>query len=416
MNLLFFAFLVFYALRSAVQVFLNRLNLAYLRKQGREIPDDFKEVVDEEKFRKISAYTIDSSRFEMFSTLADQGFFLFILLSGILPWWVERLTGWGFGFTVSGLLFFGLLGLLPMVLDIPLSLYETFVIENRYGFNTRTFTIWLTDLAKSLILSTLLGGALLLILLLFIIHGGKFWWLIAWVVVSLFELLIMWLYPVLLAPWFNKFDPLENQALVQRIEDLMAKVGLKSGGVFRMDASRRSKHTNAYFTGLGKSKRIVLFDTLLTAHTDEEILSILAHELGHWKKKHILKQIILLTTLSLIGFLIMAQLLDQEIIYRSFAFAQPIPYVGLFLIATLFSPPLFFLQPIEAAFSRRMEKEADDFAADLIKSPEPMILSLKRIASDNLSNLTPHPIYVWFYYSHPPLGERITRLSKKRNL
>jgi STE24 endopeptidase len=147
MNLLLIAFLVFYALRSAVQVFLNRLNLAYLRKQGREIPGDFKEVVDEEKFRKISAYTIDSSRFEMFSTLADQGFFLFILLSGILPWWVEKLTAWGFGFTVSGLLFFGLLGLLPMLLDIPISLYETFVIENRHGFNTRTLTIWLTDLA-----------------------------------------------------------------------------------------------------------------------------------------------------------------------------------------------------------------------------------------------------------------------------
>jgi STE24 endopeptidase len=414
MNLLLFAFLVSYALRSGVQVFLNRLNLACLRRQGRAIPDDFKDVVDEEKFRRISAYTLDAGRYEMISTLVDQGFFLFILLSGVLPGWVERLTAWGFGSVTSGLLFFAFLGLLPMLLDIPFSLYETFVIEQRYGFNTRTFAIWLADLVKSLILSSLLGGALLLILLLFILHGGKFWWLTAWMVVCLFELLILWLYPVLLAPWFNKFEPLENQSLVQRIGGLMAKVGLKSGGVFRMDASRRSKHTNAYFTGLGRSKRIVLFDTLLISHTEEEILAILAHELGHWKKKHILKQIVLLTTLSLVGFFVLDQLLGRDMIYRSFGFARPIPYVGLFLVAALFSPLLFFLQPIEAAFSRRMEIQADDFAADLIRTPEPMIQSLKRLASDNLSNLPPHPLYVWFYYSHPPLGERIGRLTKKK--
>ena len=414
MNLLLAAFLILYAMRSATQVFLNRLNIAYMRKQNQAIPDDFKDVVDEEKFKKISAYTIDSSRFGILSDLVDQGFFLFILLSGILPWWVERLTGWGFGFITGGLLFFAFLGLLPMFLDIPFSLYETFVIENRYGFNTRTVTIWLTDLIKSLILSTLLGGALLLILLLFIAHGGKFWWLIAWMIFCLFELLILWLYPVLLAPWFNKFEPLENQALVQGISDLMAKVGLKSGGVFRMDASRRSKHTNAYFTGLGKSKRIVLFDTLLASHTEEEILAILAHELGHWKRKHILKQVILFTTLSLIGFFVVAQLLDIETIYRPFGFARPIPYIGLFLIAALFSPPLFFAQPLGAAFSRRLEREADDYAVELIQSAEPMIHSLKRLAADNLSNLTPHPIYVWFYYSHPPLGERVARLRGKK--
>ena len=414
MNLLLAAFLILYALRSATQVFLNRLNIAYMRKQNQVTPDDFKDVVDEEKFKKISAYTIDSSRFGILSDLVDQGFFLFLLLSGILPWWAERLTGWGFGFITGGLLFFAFLGLLPMFLDIPFSLYETFVIENRYGFNTRTMKIWVTDLIKSLILSTLLGGALLLILLLFIAHGGKCWWLIAWMVVCLFELLILWLYPVLLAPWFNKFEPLENQALVQRISELMAKVGLKSGGVFRMDASRRSKHTNAYFTGLGKSKRIVLFDTLLASHTEEEILAILAHELGHWKKKHILKQIILFTSLSLVGFFVVAQLLDMETIYRPFGFSQPMPYVGLFLIAALFSPPLFFAQPLAAAFSRRLEREADDYAVELAHSSGPMIHSLKRLAADNLSNLTPHPIYVWFYYSHPPLGERVARLREKK--
>jgi STE24 endopeptidase len=414
MDQILLLFLIFYALRSATQVILNRLNTAYLQRQNQAIPDDFKDVVDEEKFKKISAYTIESSRFGILSELADQGFFLFILLSGILPWWVEKLTGWGFGFIIGGLFFFAFLGLLPMLLDIPFSLYETFVIENRYEFNTRTVKIWVTDLIKSLFLSTLLGAVLLLILLVFIAHGGKFWWLIAWMIFCLFEMLILWLYPVLLAPWFNKFEPLENQALVQRISELMAKVGLKSGGVFRMDASRRSKHTNAYFTGLGKSKRIVLFDTLLASHTEEEILAILAHELGHWKKKHILKQIIIFTSLSLVGFFVVAQLLDMETIYRPFGFSQPIPYVGLFLIAALFSPPLFFAQPLGAAFSRRLEREADDYAIELVQSTGPMIQSLKRLAADNLSNLTPHPIYVWFYYSHPPLTERIARLRGQK--
>jgi STE24 endopeptidase len=178
-----------------------------------------------------------------------------------------------------------------------------------------------------------------------------------------------------------------------------------------MDASKRSKHTNAYFTGIGKSKRIVLFDTLLEAHTGEEILAVLAHELGHWKKKHVHKQLILAEILSLAGFYVVAKLLNWPLMYQTFGFPEPIPYVGLFLMGALFSPLGYFAQPLASAISRKFEREADDFTLTMIQRAEPMVSALKRLAADNLANLTPHPMYAWFYYSHPPLVERIERLK-----
>jgi len=221
------------------------------------------------------------------------------------------------------------------------------------------------------------------------------------------------MYPVLLAPLFNKFVPVEDQELTRRIETLMQKAALRSKGVFRMDASKRSRHTNAYFTGLGRSKRIVLFDTLMDSHTPEEIEAVLAHEIGHWKKKHILKQLVLMEALSLAGFYLLAKLLPWPLLYQTFGFPEPALYVGLLLIGALFSPLGYFAQPLGAAFSRKMEREADDYALSLIPSGEPLVQAFKRLASDNLSNLTPHPAYAWFYYSHPPLVERILRLKKK---
>lgn len=233
----------------------------------------------------------------------------------------------------------------------------------------------------------------------------------AWVSVGIFELLMMWLYPVVIAPLFNKFDPIEDKELEQRINLLMEKAGLHSRGVFRMDASRRSKHTNAYFAGIGKNKRIVLYDTLLTSHTGEEILSVLAHEIGHWKKKHVLKQLVLAEALSLAGFYVLAKLLSWPLIYQTFGFPEPIPYVGILLIGALFSPLGYFAQPLGSAILRKFEREADDFSRELRQTAKPMVNALKRLAVDNLANLTPHPIYAWFYYSHPPLVDRIQRLT-----
>jgi len=310
------------------------------------------------------------------------------------------------------LVFFGALWVLANLLRIPFSLYDTFVIEDRHGFNTKTPALWVIDLLKSLAISAILGGLLLWLLLNLMVHGGGTWWIWGWILVGVAELLIIWLYPVLIAPLFNKFEPIESKELEHSIGSLMEKVGLKAKGVFRMDASKRSKHTNAYFTGIGRSKRIVLFDTLLESHTPDEILAVLAHEVGHWKKKHVHKELILAELLSLIGFYVLAKLLDFSLMYQTFGFPGPIPYVGLLLIGALFSPVTYFAHPLASAISRKFEREADDFGLELMQKPEPMVNALKRLAADNLANLTPHPLYAWFYYSHPPLAERISRLKR----
>jgi STE24 endopeptidase len=309
------------------------------------------------------------------------------------------------------LIFFAVLSIVASLLRIPLSLYETFVIEERYGFNVMSFKMWISDLFKGIVITAILGGLLLSVLLGLVIHGGDNWWVWAWIAVGLFELILMWLFPVVILPLFNKFDPIENKMLEDRIRTLMERVGIRAKGIFKMDASKRSKHTNAFFVGIGRTKRIVLFDTLLASHAEEEILAVLAHEAGHWKKKHILRMLILLEILSFVSFYVMAKLLNWPLLYQTFGFHESIVYGGLFLIGTFVSLIGYFVQPFEAAISRKFEREADDFALELTKTAEPMCSALKRLAGDNLANLTPHPLYAWFYYSHPPLVERIERLT-----
>jgi STE24 endopeptidase len=226
-----------------------------------------------------------------------------------------------------------------------------------------------------------------------------------------FELLLLWLFPVVILPLFNKFDPIENIGLEDRIRTLMEKVGLRAKGIFKMDASKRSKHTNAFFVGLGRTKRIVLFDTLLGSHTEEEILAVLAHEAGHWKKRHVLRMLVPLEILSFVSFYAVAKLLNWQLIYQTFGFQESHIYVGLFLIGAFISLLGFFAEPLESGISRRFEREADDFALGVMEAAKPMSSALKRLAADNLANLSPHPLYAWFYYSHPPLVERVARLT-----
>ena len=413
-NLLLQIFLAVFLLRSGIQVYLSRLNIAYLRQRGTTVPEIFQDVIDPEKLKKISAYTVDSENFSMVATVANQGLFLAILLSGFLPWLVKTISLWKYGQIVSGLIFFAVLSIFANLLRIPFSLYEAFVIEERYGFNVMSFKVWVSDLFKSIVIGAIMGGLLLGLLLIFVIYGGDIWWIWAWMLVGGFELLLLWVYPVVILPLFNKFDPIENIGLENRIRTLMEKVGLRAKGIFKMDASKRSKHTNAFFVGLGRTKRIVLFDTLLASHTEEEILSVLAHEAGHWKKKHILRMLVPLEILSLVSFYAVAKLLNWSLIYQTFGFQESPVYVGLFLIGTFISLIGFFAEPLESAISRRFEREADDFALELTGTGEPMTTALKRLASDNLANLSPHPLYAWFYYSHPPLVERIERLKAEK--
>ena len=412
-NLLMKIFLALFICRSLAQVYLNELNLSRLR-QRPAIPEEFKGAVDQGKYETHLNYTLDSDRFGLWTTLLGEGIFLVLLLLGFFSWLEARIQGWGWTPALSGLAFFGILSLLMNLLRIPFSLYETFVIEDRYGFNTMTIKTWAADLVKGLALFILLGGIFLWLLLSLVIYGGRMWWVWAWLFVGGFELLLLWLFPVVIAPLFNKFEPIENKTLEDRIRSLMERVGLQIKGLFKMDASKRSKHTNAFFTGIGKSKRIVLFDTLLQSHPEEEILAVIAHEAGHWKRKHILKEIVFAEILSLLLFYGVSRFLGWLPLYETFGFQEPTAYIGLFLIGTFLGPLGYFAQPIGAAVSRRFEGEADDFSLGLMKASEPLCNALRRLAADNLENLNPHPVYAWFYFSHPPLAERIRRLKNRK--
>jgi len=413
-NGLLIAFLFFFALQLSFQLVLDLLNISYLRRHSHAVPRPFQGVVDGKKFSKIASYTKDSTRFGIVARLFDQAVLLAILLSGLLPWLVDAIKGFGVGFIGGGLIFFALIAIFSQMLDIPFDLYSTFVIEQRHGFNTRTIGLWLSDWAKGMVISAILGGIVLVVLLVLVSYFEATWWILAWVIVSIFELVVLWLYPVLIAPLFNKFEPIADRELAQRIADLMERAGLVVKGVFQMDAGKRSKHTNAYFTGIGRTKRIVLFDTLIASHPEQEILSVLAHEAGHWKRKHVIKQLLLMEAISFAGLFIISVMLDWELLYRTFGFEEQIRYVGLLLAPIVLSPLIYFLRPLGSALSRKYEKEADDVAVSLMGTPEPVRDTLIRLSADNLANLTPHPIYAWFHYSHPPPVERIERLEAMR--
>ena len=410
-NALLIAFLAVFVFQSLFQIAMNLINIKHLRRQKNRVPRVFQGTVNTEKFSKIIAYTADSTRFGIVEKLFDQALLLVILLTGLLPWFVEIITTWHLGFIGGGLVFFAIFAAISNLFDIPFELYSTFVIEDRYGFNTKTLKLWAIDWVKGMVLSFILGGIVIFFLLALVYYITNAWWFFAWIVISVFELLIMWLYPVLIAPLFNKFEPIANKELENKITSLMGKVGLAVEGVFQMDAGKRSKHTNAYFTGIGKTKRIVLFDTLLASHGDEEILSVLAHEAGHWMKKHIIKQLILLEMLSLIGLFIVAKLLNWQLLYQTFGFSEQINYVGLFLVPVILGPLGYFVRPAGAALSRKYEREADDTAVKMMGTAGPMKDALIKLSADNLANLVPHPLFSWFNYSHPPPVERIERLE-----
>jgi STE24 endopeptidase len=411
-NTLLIAFLSVFVFRFLFQLSLNLINISHLRLHGDQVPRVFQGVVDRQKFATMASYTADSARFGIIARISDQALLLVILLTGFLPWLTERVTAWHGGFIGGGLLFFAVVALIYQVFDIPFDLYSTFVIEDRYGFNTRTIKLWFIDWIKGLAISAVLGLILLSLLLALLYYFKHTWWILAWVVISLFELVIMWLYPVLIAPLFNKFEPITDKELEHKIASLMAKAGLAVKGVFQMDAGRRSKHTNAYFTGIGKTKRIVLFDTLLELHPVDEILSVLAHEAGHWTKKHIIKQLVLMEVSSLVGLFIVAKLLNWQFMYHTFGFQEPVAYAGLLLVPVLLSPLGYFLRPLGSSLSRRYERQADDVAVQLMGTAEPMKNTLIRLSSENLANLVPHPFFSWFSYSHPAPVERIERLEK----
>ena len=402
-------FLILFLGRIIWRFILQQFNIRHLRSHGKEIPPVFQGVIDEATLARMVDYTYDNSRLETRENLAEDILELAILFL-LLPALVGDLTGLPLHIIWQALIFFGVLSVIGGAVSLPFDICHTFVLEKKYGFSTITWRLWLTDLIKSVLISAVLMGFLLSAFMAFILYLPKSWWFWAWVFFTSFEILLLWLFPVVIAPLFNKYEPIKDEALKEKIEALLAKVGLKAKGIFQVDEGKRSKHTNAYFTGIGKTKRIVLFDTLLASHSHDEIVAVLAHEIGHWKKKHILKQLIFMIAASLISFYIIYLIVNWPPLYHAFGLKETPVYAGLLLVSVYAGCIGFFFSPLGAFISRRYEREADKMANELVGTSEPMINALKRLAKDNLSNLHPHPLYVRFYYSHPPLLERIEYL------
>lgn len=412
-NMILGIFLVIFCLRIILRFTLTQLNIRQVCKKGHIVPAVFRGIIDDETLGHMSDYTVDSSRFTSVTTIFGDVLFLIILLSGILPWYTRHIADIHWHFIPSGLLFMAGPAVIGFILDIPFDIYGTFVIEKRYGFSTITAKLWITDLLKNLILSIVLTGLLLSAFLALVYYAERTWWFWGWLLFALFQLVMLWIYPILIAPLFNTYEPVKNEELREKIVDLMAEAGLRAKGVFQVDSGKRSRHTNAYFTGFGKTKRVVLFDTLIASHSIDEILSVFAHEIGHWKKKHIIKQLIAIETVSFFLFYIAYRLIDWAPLYHTFGFDRITPYVGIFLISAYLKPVSFFFRPLLSSLSRKYEREADDYSLSLIGTTAHLADALKRLAKDNLANLYPHPLYAWFYYSHPPLTERVSYLERR---
>ena len=405
-QIILLTYLALFSLRFVFHWILTVLNMNSALKEKDRVPSFAEEWVDEDRYRRSQAYTRRKENFGLVSFAVSSAVILTILLTGfpgILDGFVSGIFS---GPLLRGIAFLLLFSLIIDLAGLPLEVYHQFIIEEEFGFNKMTGSLWLTDKIKELILSLAVSLPLLALLFLFMDRAGDYWWLYGWAALSLFQLLLSLIYPTLIAPLFNKFTPLEEGDLRDSLNALAEKSGFRTRGIFLMDGSRRSGHSNAYFTGLGRSKRIVLFDTLVESLTTGELTAVLAHEIGHYKKKHILKGLATSLVSSLVIFFLLSLALDWEPLFRAFSFSVP-SYHAILAILMYFSSPLtYFLSPLQSRVSRKHEYQADAFAHEAMDGPEELQQGLIKLNRDNLSNLTPHPLYSSFYYSHPPLKER----------
>ncbi len=394
-----------------IMIWLNIRQAKAVQNSFAKVPDEFTEKITLKQHQKAANYTrakLKISNLEIvFSTL--------VLLSWTLGGGLEWLDGFwrsvtpdtlyiGAGFIISLLL-------IGTVIDLPFSLYRTFVLEAKFGFNKTTIRTVIGDMAKGFVLMMVVGLPLLYAILYLMNEMGQYWWLSVWLVLTGFSLLMLWLYPVFIAPLFNKFNPLENQTLKTKIDDLLKRTGFKSDGVFVMDGSKRSSHGNAYFTGIGKNKRIVFFDTLLKGMEEQEVEAILAHELGHFHHKHIRKQMVISFLITLLGLALLGYLITQTWFFHGLGISQMSNYTALVLFSLAMPSFSFFITPISSLFSRKYEFEADAFAAKHTNADD-LVSSLVKLYRDNASTLTPDRLYSAFHDSHPSASIRINHLRE----
>lgn len=388
------------------------------------VPTEFSQSISLEAHQRAADYTIIKLRFGLFELALGSAVLLGWTLLGGLDWLnASLLSVFGPGYPLlQPLALIGVFALVNGLIDLPLALYQTFVIEERFGFNKITLKLWLADLIKSTLVGIVIGLPLVALVLWLMQVTGSLWWLWTWCAWMGFSLLMMVIYPTVIAPIFNKFQPLNDEALKERVTRLMTRCGFSAKGLFVMDGSRRSAHANAYFTGFGAAKRVVFFDTLLAQLSPPEVEAVLAHELGHFKHKHIIKRIAGLFAFSLAGLALLGWLSNQAWFYAGLGVTPNLPVQlggtvpnhALALLLFVLAVPVFtfFLSPLMAQLSRKHEFEADAYAASQA-SAQDLSNALVKLYKDNASTLTPDPVYVRFYYSHPPASERIARMGGK---
>lgn len=386
------------------------------------VPQEFSETISLETHQRAADYTAVKLRFGLLELALSAAVLLGWTLLGGLDWLNEvLLSAFGPGYPLmQPLALLAVFTLINGLIDLPMSWYQTFVIEERFGFNKMTQKLWLGDLLKSTVVGIAIGLPLAALVLWLMNATGSLWWLWTWVAWMGFSLLMMVVYPTVIAPIFNKFQPLQDESLKERVTQLMNRCGFASKGLFVMDGSRRSAHANAYFTGFGASKRVVFFDTLLSQLTPAEVEAVLAHELGHFKHKHILKRIVGMFAFSLAGLALLGWLSNQSWFFAGLGVMPNLPLqmggtvsnhaLALLLFALVVPVFTFFLSPLMAQLSRKHEFEADAYAAAQANAQD-LSNALVKLYKDNASTLTPDPLYVRFYYSHPPASERIARMG-----
>jgi STE24 endopeptidase len=411
--MLTYLFIIALLAMVATKLWLASRQIRHVVAHRHSVPARFTETITLNSHQRAADYTVARTRLAMAEIVVGAALLVVLTLLGLLQWLNMTIMGWlGHGFAAQ-LVLVAAVAVVTSLVDLPFDYYRQFVIEERFGFNRMTRALFLGDLAKSVGLGVALGLPLLAAVLWLMGRAGELWWVWAWVVWVAFNSLVLVLYPTVIAPLFNKFKPLDDASLRARIEALMARCGFAAKGLFVMDGSRRSAHGNAYFTGFGAAKRIVFFDTLLARLSGDEIEAVLAHELGHFKRKHVLKRLIVTFLISLVLLALLGWLVQHTWFYTQLGVLpameggnDALALILFFLVLPVF---VFFVSPLGSLTSRKHEFEADAFAAGQTRA-EDLVSALVKLYQDNASTLTPDPLYTAFYYSHPPASQRIDRL------
>ncbi len=409
MNIYAIIILVTIILDYVIDLITDLLNLKSL---SGELPQEFEGYYDAEKYRKSQDYTRVNTRFGFITDTFGLVVTLVFWFAGGFQYLDSIVRAWHLHEIWTGLAYMGILVAARMIIGLPFSIYSTFVIEEKFGFNQTTVKTFILDIIKGIFLGILIGGPLLAGVLAFFQYAGSMAWLYCWIVVTIFTLIIQYIAPTWIMPLFNKFKPIEDGELKSSIMQMAEEVKFPLKEVMIMDGSKRSSKSNAFFTGFGKNKRIALFDTLVERHTVGELVGVLAHEIGHYKKKHILKGMIISIAHSGVMFFLLSLFISQKGLFDAFYMQNISVYAGLLFFGMLYSPIEMILSIFMQISSRKHEYEADRFAVETTKEGETFIEALKKLVVHNLGNLRPHPVYVFFNYSHPPVMERIRAIRE----